>query len=135
MKKLVNFIVLTLLTISIYADEINILKSIKQGVLYEKKFQKFVYANDHNKTKYKDVNGNTFSSDSEIIIQLKKNVDIRQFELRYGLSFKRKMLTGDYIFINEGSKDSLHIINQILTDDIIHIERIMPNMILNMQLM
>ena len=127
--------ILTLLTISMNANEINILKSVKNGVLYEKKFEKFVYASDDNKTKYKDINGNTFSSNSEIIIQLKKNIDIRQFELRYGLSFKRKMLTGDYIFINEGSKDSLHIINQILTDDIIHIERIMPNMILNMQLM
>lgn len=137
MNKILIVSILVIFISVIYAndDELKILKSIKNGIVYDKRIYKVILNNDDNRTKYKDTSGNTFNSKSEIIVKLKNNIDISQFELRYGLTFKRKMLIGDFIFENKGTKNTLHIINQILIDDVTHIEKIMPNMILNMQSM
>lgn len=83
-------------------------------------------------TQYTFANGNKFHSKSKIMIKFKSSshIDMKAFERKYHLKLIRKMNSGDYLFKNMDG-DTLNIINTILADNSVQIERIMPNLILN----
>jgi len=85
-------------------------------------------------THYAFANGNRFNSKSEIMVKFKSpiHIDIESIEKKYHLKLKRKMNSGDYLFENLGD-NTLDIINLLLTDEPDNIERVSPNMILNMK--
>ena len=58
------------------------------------------------------------------------HIDMKAFERKYHLKLIRKMNSGDYLFKNMDG-DTLNIINTILADNSVQIERIKPNLILN----
>jgi hypothetical protein len=78
--------------------------------------------------------GSVFHAKSEIMIKFKKGVrvDIAALEEKYGLKLVRKMRSGDYLFKNEGT-DTLKTINTISKEKTSEIERISPNLRLNMK--
>jgi hypothetical protein len=79
-------------------------------------------------------NGNKFNSKSEIMVKFKKGekVDIDAIEQKYQLKLIRKMTSGDYLFKNIGG-NTLDTINTFLKDEASKVERISPDMILNMK--
>jgi len=85
-------------------------------------------------TRYAFANGNKFNSKSDIMIKFKNpnSVNIGDIESRYNLRVKRKMNSGDYLFENIGG-DIVNVMNSLLENDSSIIERVSPNMILNMK--
>ena len=107
------------------------LKSIKNNIVASK----FIYKLDGNfsYTKYSDLSGHQFTSNSDIIIKFfEKNIDIKYIESTYSLKFKRIMTSGDYIFINNSDVDTIRIIDLLLSDKNIKIKRLMPDFTMNM---
>ncbi|HHB94108.1 MAG TPA: hypothetical protein ENK88_03095 [Campylobacterales bacterium] len=93
-----------------------------------------VQSNQQHITHYAFANGNRFDSKSEIMVKFKSesHIDIENIEKKYHLKLKRKMNSGDYLFENLGA-NTFDIINLLITDEANSIERVSPNMILNMK--
>ncbi len=79
-------------------------------------------------------NGSRFTSRSDLMIKFidKTKVDLRSFEKEYGLKLKRKMNSGDYLFVSLDG-DILKKIDKISQKMKKNIKRIMPNVVLNMK--
>jgi hypothetical protein len=111
---------------------------IKQERIYKinkSKIQSFGKINNNtNDTiiEYTFANGNKFNSKSKIIIKFRSGttIDVKKLEKKYHLKFIRKMNSGDYLFKNMDG-NTLNIINAIVADESLKIERISPNLILN----
>jgi lipopolysaccharide export LptBFGC system permease protein LptF len=89
--------------------------------------------NAEQKINYKYKNGDKFHSKSDIMIKFNSVVNIQSIENKYNLKLKRKMNSGDYLFENI-SGNTLNIINEIVEDNTLDIQRITPNKILNIRL-
>lgn len=109
---------------SIYVMEENDTTVSPFGTMSPDRVREYIFAN-----------GNTFHSQSKIMIKFKKECDrvvIKEIESRYGLNLERKMNSGDYLF-GHRQGDTLYIINAVLKDYAVCIDRISPNMVLNMK--
>jgi len=157
MKQIIAIITVMLLTGILYAKNQTMdiagdsikekvkIKNIRNGYVYN---QEIYVIEDSNVTEpssmsiqstqhithYAFANGNRFNSKSEIMVKFKStsHIDIESIEKKYHLKLKRKMNSGDYLFENLGN-NTLDIINLLLTDESANIERVSPNMILNMK--
>jgi len=90
--------------------------------------QPFSKESINNKKTYVTSQGHTFNSDSYILVKFQKDkdVNIEDFEKKYGLKLTKKMKIGYYIFKPTSQKDILDIINEILTNEK-DIKSIKPN--------
>ena len=122
------------------------IKNIRNGKVYTEKIYVLkdsnkteegmgVQSTTENITQYAFSNGNKFNSKSKIMIKFKsKDIKIEKIEKKYHLKLKRKMNSGDYLFENKNG-NTLNIINLLLKDEASNIERVSPDMILNMKAM
>ncbi len=114
------------------------IKSIKNGIIIDKsiKIKSIAATNEKSAAQSSGVknyvykNGAKFNSRSDILIKFKQNINIKKFETKYNLKFKRNLTSGDILFENI-SGDTLVIINEILNENHDKIIRIMPNRLLN----
>jgi len=109
----------------LYTQNIYILKSpITQAASTKKSIVYYAFPN-----------GNRFNSGSKIMIKFKDaSVNISEIENKYHLKLQRKMHSGDYLFTNLNA-NTLEVINTLLKEEATHIERITPDLILNVKAM
>ncbi len=128
-----------------FQDRVKI-SNIRNGIVYQEQVYtlkkvstmqsagKTLNSSDNGITHYTFANGNKFNSKSMILIKFNQDshVNVEEIASKYHLKFIRKMNSGDYLFENREG-DTLRIINTILTDESSRIERISPNLILNVK--
>jgi len=109
-------------------------KIVTENVYVLKSASKVQKMND-NLIQYTFSDGRKFTSKSKIMIKFTNDsVNIAEIERKYHLKLQRKMNSGDYLFTNLNA-DTLRTINTLLKDEAANIERITPDLILNMQAM
>lgn len=119
--------------------EVN-LTNIRNGMIYSKEIQivKSTTLNENNLDTelihYEFSNGNKFHSKSMIMIKFRGTVNIQEIEDTYQLKLVRKMNSGDYLFQNN-SRNTLDTINKVIDEISFNIERISPNLTLNVIMM
>jgi len=132
---------------NIEIDQSTISKTVKiQNIKHGKVFSNNVFVlkptvnttENSNKTlntvvQYAFSNGNTFTSQSDILVKFNtENVNVKDIEQKYGLKLIRKMNSGDYLFKNIGN-DTLDTVNALLQNEATNIQRITPDLSLNVK--
>ena len=128
-------------------DQSTISKTVKiQNIKHGKVFSNDVFVlkptvnttENSNKTlntvvQYAFSNGNKFTSQSDILVKFNtENVNVKDIEQKYGLKLIRKMTSGDYLFKNIGN-DTLDTVNALLQNEATSIQRITPDLSLNVK--
>jgi len=123
---------LTFVAISLFAVQNDQIQIKSHNKIINIKLEKSIMTKSTNSKKsYKTSKGETFESDSPILVRFNKDIDVDSFAKKYGLTLKKRMKIGYYIFQNTSKKDTLEIIESILNNEE-NIESIKPNWKYNM---
>ena len=124
-KKIARMVVLVLMVNSLYAASDNIKKVNRDQnctevfIMENGVKRKVLIPNESSKNKLRTSKVNQVSAKDGVLIMFDdaSNVNIVEFESRYGLTFVTKMRIGYYVFKNSSKYSDVTIIDQILSNE------------------